>query len=809
MKNLNSSSYIKNSTPAKTWAEAYPLGNGRIGAMVTGNPIKEQISLNHDLLWRSYFKQPTYGTHKDIPEIKNLCRQKRWKEAHDILSKTLQNPNGIYINPFVPACDIFIKMMNISEETDSYERILDMENGISITEFSSSGKIFRRESFCPIGENLFIMRLTTSVPGTITGEVSLSRQPDVECTITTSQEFGLLTLTGIFDEGKKFSAAVKIINRHGRLVLGKKTYGIENEQEPQHKFGLGYVFDRDEHTEAERGQSIYLDSCNEVYILATVCVDKESNDTEEICRERLNKNYNLEDLLDSHKKSFSQYFNRTRLYLTDKAEYNATELIANIRETQKLSPELLEGLYNSAKYVAISSGLPQNSGKVEKAPINLQGLWNRDTRPAWESDYHTDLNIEMCYWALASAGLPEFYEPYLQWMERLLPQAEYAAKDLYGCSKGAAYNGCCDPWTIGSTDVVGGTWLGAGAWLCQILWIYYEYAPSKDLLERIFNIMKKVSDFLEEMLEDSEDGLTFPFGSSPEMPHISEGTLMWLSSASACDLSIAKELFERMAEASIISENLDSAQKYSDIARRIRKLPTDESGALKEWVNDHVEYEPGHRHRSPFICFCPGTSITKATNPETVSAIEKLLDRRLSYGNGMSTAFSYSWDAHILARLNRGNDAYEMLTKLAYIHILPNLLLTTNDGNGMGGGISWFVGVQLMQVEAHIAMISGITEMILQDADKTLSLLPALPDSLPSGEIVGLNTREGFKIDIFWNNGKLTKAIISSERGNPASILIPNNVTIKTENLPDNILSNGKTLTFPTKQNETYTLIFD
>ncbi len=34
--------------PAQVWTEALPLGNGRLGAMVYGNPATEQIQLNEE-----------------------------------------------------------------------------------------------------------------------------------------------------------------------------------------------------------------------------------------------------------------------------------------------------------------------------------------------------------------------------------------------------------------------------------------------------------------------------------------------------------------------------------------------------------------------------------------------------------------------------------------------------------------------------------------------------------------------------------------------------------------------------------------
>ena len=782
-------SIIKIENAASRWAEAFPLGNGRIGAMVYGDPFKEQIALNHDLLWRSYLKQPVYEANKDIEKFKELCLKKEWVKANELIQKTVPSRNAIYINPFVPACDIFMKMINLNGMAENYTRMLDLENGIAKTEFISGGVTYTRESFCPIGENIFIMRLSASIPGMITSEVSLSRIPDAECEIKASQSYGMLTVTGTFDEGKTFSAAVKILYRNGRLGLGKRTYGIENEAAPERKFGLGYVFDRDLKTEAERGMSLFTDSCDEVILVASVTVDKESENCLNECIRTIEKKLDYQDIKNRQKEKFSSYFNRTKISLSEVSKD-------------------IEMLYNTSRYVAIASGMPQNEEKIPNAPINLQGIWNRDTRPAWESDYHLDLNIEMCYWALASAGLTEFYEPFLQWVERLLPQAQKAAQDMYGC-EGAAYNGCCDPWTLGSTDLVGFGWLGGGAWLCQILWIYYEYSPSEELLKRIYEIMKQVSLFLEKNLIEENGKLTFPFGSSPEMSQKADGTQMWISSASTCDISLAKELFERMKTASeILGESAEIQEKYTILANSLRNLPIDESGCLQEWCDNHEEAEPGHRHRSPFICFCPGNSITTKNAPEIVKAMEKLLEKRTNSTNKLFMSFSHVWDAQILARMGKGNKALNMIKNLTKVHVLPNFLITINDWQGIGEGSSWFPDVQLFQIEAQLGLISSITELFIQDTDYSINVLPALPDEIPSGSLKGVNLRGGFIADIEWKNGKATNLTLTSNQGNTAEIYLPQNTLKNDSIIPQGAKVEGNKVTFITDKSKTYTLIF-
>lgn len=750
------SALLWSESPSEDWAESYPLGNGRIGAMVQGQPATEMISFNHDLLWRSYLQHPTYRTHKDMPRIKQLCAEKKWREAEELLTQTIpQTGECIYINPFVPVCDLYLNMLRQGEVTD-YKRSLDMQHGITYVQYRSGDAIITRTAFCSEELDVFILHIKTTRLGTLCGEVSLSRILERECIVTGGASHREVWLEGEFEEGKQFAAAARVIAVNGRCTSGKRVY-TPSDRTNDRKLGLGYVFDRDESVDSTRGASVCFDSCDEVVIAIAIAVDSESDCPLAYCRKKLDSydGCDYEQVRDIHATLFASYYNRTQLLLTAPSDMESTAL----------SPTVVEQLFNMARYVAIASGMPQKTEAHPKAPINLQGLWNRDTRPAWESDYHTDLNLEMCYWPLAAAGLTEWYEPYLAWMERLMPQARQTAREMYGCD-GAAIIGCCDPFVMGRIDNVGATWLGSSAWLCQILWIYYEHAPQTDILMRIYALMQEFAVFYEEMfITDDKGRLTFPFGVSPEMPLIIDGKMQWTSSATTIDLTLAKEFFGNLAQAAERCGELGKAAHYADVAAHIQPPTVDENGCLQEWNEQHEEGDPGHRHRSPIVTFCPGSLYSMESDPAMSDAIERLLERRLSAGTGMATSFSYSWDAHILARLRRGNDAMHLLKTLVRIHMMENGMFTTNDYTGEKGGITWFSGIKVMQVDAQLGLISAISEMLYQDMQGIIRLLPALPDSLPEGSLCGIRGRFGFVGDLTWKDGRLLEYRMTSMLG--------------------------------------------
>ena len=74
----------------RQWLRAFPLGNGRMGAMVYGDPHSELLQLNEESLWAGRKIQEQYVSSPEIlQEIRSLVFQQRIDEACALCEKSL------------------------------------------------------------------------------------------------------------------------------------------------------------------------------------------------------------------------------------------------------------------------------------------------------------------------------------------------------------------------------------------------------------------------------------------------------------------------------------------------------------------------------------------------------------------------------------------------------------------------------------------------------------------------------------------------------------------------------------------------
>lgn len=790
---------------AENWCEGTICGNGTIGAIVIGNPVREQIILSHE----EWFV-PAFGCEKPIEmaghlgKIRQLIQEGKYRQAGhipwELFQKKYHETGGkkLWTNPFMPVGDVVIetkvktehpKEYEDKEYITGYERSLNFETKEAVVSFETESVSYKRRAFISDVKNCMFVEL--SAVDLQSGEdrpcvyqISLEKHPNLNMSeesvyqgifeslkVKTRVENNVMNYRcqyGNKENINKESNNEEIMDKEAgceiRLeICGniKKTEGIGNHTLVVHAAGnvLLKIY-----VEITKSSLEFLSKrAAEEYQEESLEIDTES--VQETEKKECRTEY--QNLLQESAEIHAEKMKRVCLQLEEIKFENDEELYQHARKSAA-DGAFLNRIFEAGKYAILSS-----NGKF---PPNLQGIWTGTYEVPWSSDYTQDGNLQTAILGMLPCGDFEGMKSFIRYQESLIEHYRENSHILYGCrgihvptrTSDSGYDIHFDEtWPMLF-------WTAGAGWNARFFYDYWLYTGDEKFFKKhTLPFMKEAALFYEDYLIEGEDG-KWIFSPSYSPENTPQGNDSSVAINATMDISVAKELLTNLISGCrtlTLQEEEENIRKWESMLEKMPDYQINADGALKEWAWDSLEDEYDHRHLSHlYLLFYDIPEDVRKDNvlfEACRKAYEIKMERKKKEQGTM--AFGLIQAGMVAAHLGDADMTEILLQSVARNNYYPTFA-SSHD-----------YGPSIFNVDISGGMPALMLECVAQSfpilrEDKSIDyfeirLLPALPQSMKSGEVDGLYLRGGFRLYMKWKDGKIEEYRVENQNNQKYVIL--------------------------------------